>query len=554
MNITLYPHQNKDTNVLFEKLKTNKRLIYQASTGYGKGVVIAWVGKYAGYGKPLIVCHREVLVDQLIDNMALLGMTSEKIVQETKKLHHKSDCYVGMIESIYNRILKNPNFLKDVGLIICDEAHRKEFLKLFPLIPKAKVVGFTATPVWLERETYWKCNYCRTEYDHNKECCGYETAEWGRSLTMSKYFDDIVVGANIKYLIENGFLVQDISICKTFDDTSLKTKNGEFTTESLDAVFDTQEAKYDVVKHYEEYALGKKTIIFNSSIKANKHLLEEFKKAGYENVKLDDSKSKEEPSKDIIQWFKDTPDAILLNVDKYTAGMDVTDIECVILNRATLSLSLFLQCAGRGGRSTKLIPKDHFILIDLGGNVARHLEWSDDSRDWEKIFFEGIGEDKAKKQALDQITDCPECGMLYPRTTKVCPECGYSEEKTPIVKEEQEVSDIVLQPLRKTPPPNGEAIYKYVKHINKNINYALNTILVNKIVDMFITHKVTQGTILNTINNGKFDERVKANICKAYFTLVSKKDIIPENWQGRTIDTLIERVKVKLKKRYGIED
>lgn len=553
MNIKLYNHQEIDTNECFNQLKEHNKIVFQASTGYGKGVVIPWVAKYSGYGKALVLCHREVLVDQLVDSMALLGMTSEKVIQTTKKLHHKSDCYVGMVESVVNRLNKDKDYFKDIGILICDEAHRKEFLKAFPFFPNAKIVGFTATPVWLERETYWKCNYCRSEYNHNKECCGCETAEWSRPLTMSRYYNSIVVGHGISYLIENGFLVQDISICKVFDDSSLTIKGGEFTTDSLDAVFDSQDAKYDVVKHYEEYALDKKTIIFNSSIKANKHLLDEFIKAGYTNVKLDDSKSKEEPSKEIIQWFKDTPNAILLNVDKYTAGMDVTDIECVILNRATLSLSLFLQCVGRGGRSTKLIPKDHFYLIDLGGNVARHLEWSDESRDWEKIFYEGIGEDKAKKQVLDQVTDCPECGMIYQRTTKVCPECGFTEEKPPLIKTDDEISDIVLQPLRKTPPPNGEAIYKYVKHIDKNINYALNSVLVNKIVDMFITHKVTSKTINNTINNGMFEKRVGDLIRKAYFVLIKKEDIIPENWQGRTIDTLIERVKVKLKKKYNIE-
>lgn len=551
MSIKLYPHQEYDFNLLLQKLPYKNKIIWQSATGYGKGVVIPWAAKYLNLGKTLVLCHREVLVNQLIDNMSLLGLTSEKIIQKTKKLHHKSDCYVGMIETVYNRVLKNNNYLQKVGLIICDEAHRLEFIKLFEHFPNSKIVGFTATPVLTYRDTYFKCNYCKTEYPTLTECCYQEVAEYSRPRAMSKYYDDIVVGHSISYLIEHGFLVQDVSICKTFDESSLSVKNGEFTTESLEQVFDTDEAKYDVVKHYEEYAKGKKTIIFNSSINANQHLLEEFKKAGHENVRSDDSKN---PDPKIISWFKRTPDAILLNVDKYTAGMDVTDIECVILNRATLSLSLFLQMAGRAGRSTKLIPKDHFILIDLGGNVKRHLEWSDDSRDWEKIFFYGIGEDKPKKQALEQITDCPECGMLSARTLKVCPECGYEEPERPKIESvEDEVSEIILKPLRKTPPPNGEAIYKYVKHIDKNINYALNTVLVDRVVDMFITHKVSAETIKKTLENGRFEQRVKANINKAYFVLTKKEDIIPENWQGRTIDNLVERVKKKLEKRYGID-
>ena len=72
---------------------------------------------------------------------------------------------------------------------------------------KEQPIAFTATPVLLYRDTYFKCNYCKKEYNSLGRCCNTELMEYTRPRTMSKYYDDIVVGHGISYLIEHGFLV-----------------------------------------------------------------------------------------------------------------------------------------------------------------------------------------------------------------------------------------------------------------------------------------------------------------------------------------------------------
>jgi len=191
------------------------------------------------------------------------------------------------------------------------------------------------------------------------------SGEWSRPFKMSELYDDIVVGPSIDKLIENGILVKELSFIKQYTDNSkLELDNdGEFTTSSMNTVYGSEKALFNVLLNYEELCEGKKTIIFNSSTTMNLILYERFKEAGH-NVKMFDSVNQvsSDDRVDVIKWFRDTPDAILMNVGVFTTGFDVKDVEAIIINRPTNSLSLFIQIAGRGARSTDKIYKDKFIL------------------------------------------------------------------------------------------------------------------------------------------------------------------------------------------------
>ena len=73
----------------------------------------------------------------------------------------------------------------------------------------------------------------------------------------------------------------------------------------------------------------------------------------------------------IVNWFKEEREAILIGANVFTTGFNETDIEVVIVNRATKSLGHWIQIVGRGARTTEVIPKDHFTCIDLGQNIER---------------------------------------------------------------------------------------------------------------------------------------------------------------------------------------
>ena len=109
---------------------------------------------------------------------------------------------------------------------------------------------------------------------------------------------------------------------------------------------------------------------------------ETFYNAGYDVKHLDNTNSDNE-RREIIQWFKHTPDAILTSVGILTTGFDEPTVDTIILNRATKSLTLYHQMIGRGSR---VLPnKKEFTVIDMGNNAARFGLWNTPI-DWYAIF------------------------------------------------------------------------------------------------------------------------------------------------------------------------
>jgi len=547
-----FPHQQKSIDEIFDKFKIYDKILYQLPTGGGKTIVFslitqAWSQIYGG--KILILCHRTELIEQTAKSLQQIGVTCET---NMNRLHHNSQVYIGMIETVNNRLQKNPNYFRDVSLIINDECHIMVFSKVFGYFKGAKILGCTATPVVLKRITFFKCKHCKTVYDELTNCCNDEVIEWTKPFTMSEIYDDIVVGASINDLIEMGNLVQDINFVKNYTDNSklkIDSKTGDYTENSITEAYTDSNALFNVVLNYEEICKGKKTIVFNGSSKSNKLVYEKFIEAGY-NARMFDSVNKELSGnrKELVNWFKTTPDAILCNVGVFTTGFDVTDVQAIIVNRPTESLSLYLQMVGRGGRSTKLIYKDNFIHIDGGNNIQRHNEWSDSTRDWKRIFFEGLSKEKekAKKENIEDIQTCEGCGYLMPKSIDICPGCGHEfKEKEKSVKEPD---NVVTTPIRKIPPPNAEKIYKYTLQQGEDLNFAWR-ILINQLFDLFRYYRVSKEIYIKSLNSGELDKKLKKMITACYFVLKSKNDI--KSGTERTIKYLIDKTKQKLENYYG---
>jgi superfamily II DNA or RNA helicase/DNA-directed RNA polymerase subunit RPC12/RpoP len=548
--ITLFDFQKENINQIWKAFKKHDKICYQLSTGGGKTIIFSalaklWNDKFNK--RVLILCHRIELVDQTIATLNKMGVTCEAVTSKVKKLNHSSQCYVAMIETANNRLKKDPYFFKEVGLLIADECHILIFDKVFEYFKDAKILGCTATPVVMKRVYFYKCKYCKTKHDKQVECCDEIVDEWSKPFTLSSIYDDIICGPNIEDLIKMERLVKEISFVESYiDSDKLKTDaDGEFTAESMDTQYGSDDAVFNVLLNYEKLCLGKKTLIFNNSAKINALLFIKFKEAGY-NVRMYDSINESEYTRhEIVDWFKSNHDAVLLNVAVFTTGLDVQDIQAIIINRAIGSLSLFIQIAGRGGRVTDLIYKDSFILVDGGGNIDRHQEWSDPTRDWKRIFFGLEAKEKMKKEDAFDINGCENCGALYPKSLQACPECGH--EIIPKPKPPKSLSENILLPIRKIPPPNAEKIYKYTISRNENINFAFK-ILISQIVDLFKFYRVPKQQYQSNKLDGRLLKRIKTLIQKCYFSLLSKPDIKADN--NRTINSLIERTIIKLDKFY----
>lgn len=546
---TLRPFQERDMNSVSDVMTNVRKTLFCAHTGYGKTYSFCTIAKWYRYNykkKVLIICDSEELITQSMATCVKMGLTVETILSSTKRLHHKADVYISMDITLHNRLQNNNRFLLDVGLVIIDEAHGQTFLKHINFFSEQKILGFTATPVLNEKLTYWRCERCDSVTYSESNCCGREMMEWSKPKTMSLFYDDIVVGANIDELIDFGQVVKDICFVQDYADIStLKTNNnGEFSNKTLDIAFGSDDALFNAVLNYEKLALGKKTIIFNPTAKVNKLVYEQFKDKGY-NIRLYDSVNDTDSNrKDTVKWFNNTEGAILCNVSCFTKGFDSTDIECVILNRSTTSLALFLQMVGRGARGSSNIYKDSFIVIDGGGNINRFGKWSDPTRDWRKIFFEGIGSDKPKKELTDSVVECRNCGELYTKNTNICPECG--EAKKVVIREKIE-SDEILQPIDNIPLPNGNKIVNYTISKNEDVYFAFR-IMTQQILDLFMYHGIIRDRYENWKGNGKLSKRLGEIIRPCYFVFISS---FKGQWK-RTLAQCEKKVVEKLDKYYKI--
>lgn len=545
--MTPYKHQQKHINEVILALRNNQRVLFQASTGYGKTVVASFLIKYfTERGKRvLFIVDSEDLVRQTCEKLIKFGVPNEKILSKTKTPKHFADCYVSMERSLYNRLEKDSNYLKNIDIIISDECHILVHEKLYAFFPDSKVLGMTATPVILKRDTFFKCEVCKSEYKNVSNCCGGETMEWSRPFAMASIYNSIVVSSGIDWLIEKGYLSQDISIVKKSVDTTKlkKDSSGEFTNSSQTQVFSDEFSLQALVNDYLKFCKGKKTILFTSSTKINNKIVELLNSSGANAKSYDSRNNKKSERTGILDWFENTRDSVLVNTGCFVKGLDVTDIECIIGYLSTNSLSKYLQYVGRAGRVTKKIFKDNFIHIDYGDNIERFGEWSDPTRDWERIFYKGIGEPRPKKEVLEVVTQCDGCGILYPSSMSACPSCG--ETPKPKKKKVQKGEDYVLEPLRPMPSPSGSKIIEYTKYMGKDVNFAFK-VLSRQVVDLFRFYQIDKELYNTAKNSGELDTKIDRMIQKAYFVII-RSGLTGKN---RRLKTVIEAIKLKIEKYY----
>jgi len=358
----LYPFQvNTVTNVLDELRKNgaNFNLLYQLPTGGGKTVIFSDITKkyIEEWGKKvLILTHRIELSVQTSKQLNAIGVQNKVINSEVKNLNDQEEyhCFIAMVETLNNRLNENDNFIENVGLVIVDEAHYNSFRKIFQFYESSNILGVTATPL-----------------SSNK------------ALPLKDNYNKLLVGESISNLIENGYLANAETYSYDVNLHGLKIgTNGDFTVGSSDVLYSNYFMQEKLIFAYEEIALGQKTLIFNAGIETSRRVEESFKKLKY-NIRHLDSTFSDKDRKDVLSWFRETPNAILTSVGILTTGFDEPTVKTIIINRATRSLTLYHQMIGRGSR--KLPEKDTFSIIDLGNNVRRFGYWQD-YINWQDAF------------------------------------------------------------------------------------------------------------------------------------------------------------------------
>jgi len=421
--LNLYEYQEKYIAKIREVFQEKKHIILCATTGAGKTVMFSFMtlNAFDKGKKILILTDRKELFTQTAKTLEKFGLNPSLINPKNKKI--EGNLHVGMMQTLKRRLHLLEDFIKDLDIIIIDEAHKTIFDEVFKYVSeKTFVVGATATPY---RD--------------------------GKQDSLELYYNDIVHIIDTPELIE----LKKLSKCTTYgvpvNLKGIKTKNGDYDEKSMSDKFSEIKLFHGVIENYKNICNGKKTLVFASSLESSIELVDEMVNNGLNARHVDCYMNNRS---DVIEWFKNTDGAILSNYGILTTGFDEPTIECVILYRATKSLPLFLQMVGRGSRKTE--TKKDFTLLDFGNNVKTHGFWEQE-RNWDL-------KKKEKKEGEAPIKECPECNYLVYASIMECPECGHLFEKS-----EKEKEDDIFIKLEKLSP--SEMSFKELIIYAKNKGY-----------------------------------------------------------------------------------
>lgn len=314
------------------------RLLVVMATGLGKTATFTHLPR--GGKKMLIITDGKELV------LNPLGYFDCPVGVEMAEFHAKRDfpdaeVICASAQSLISRLdTYDP---EEFGVIIIDEAHHapnKTFRTCIDYFQPDYLIGFTATP---------------KRYDN---------------VRLDDIFDKIVFSRDIWWGIENGWLC-DVYTRKVQIDVDLRrikrTINSagetDFNSEQLAAAM--AKSAPAIVNVYKEYAIGP-TVINVSSIAMAYDVAARIPGA----VPITGTMSANDRA-EILRQFRDGKIPCLVNVSVLKEGVDIPNVETIIMARPTLSESLYIQLAGRGVR---IYPGKKFLnLIDIEGIVDENM-------------------------------------------------------------------------------------------------------------------------------------------------------------------------------------
>ena len=362
-------------------LTGHRRIIVQSPPRTGKTVVMSEIARRATVKnrRVLFLIHRKEVLEQANATFKEQGVDFDLLTS-------------GMVQTLTRRVDK----LDAPHIILVDEAHHvlsKSYRRILDKFKDAYVLLFTATPVRLGREQ------------------------------LDQVADDIVLGKSIKELTAAGFLApfRYYQPPAGFNQSELKlSSTGDYTNKSITSAL--QSCLYgDLVSHYKRLAAGKQAVCYCHSIDAAKHAAAEFNKNGIAAAEVDGTTPRSERD-ELVKKFRDGAIKVMVNVNLFTEGVDLPDVDAVILARPTSSLSLYLQFAMRclNPRRGKVA-----VIIDHANNVEK-FGYPDSERNWLQLVKTGAKTCKNAETDNFNIVTCETCfAVLESRTIKAgtCPYC-----------------------------------------------------------------------------------------------------------------------------------
>lgn len=364
------------------------RLCCVLPCGAGKTAIFCYLAYLNTLKKPtnrvLILLHRKELLKQTEEAFQAFQISTNHI-------------NIAMIQSFKNTLKTG---VKTYSLIIIDECHHatsNSFKAVLNAYSETALIGFTATPARLD----------------------------GKPL--GEIFDCLIVGVDYSYLTANHYLVDYdyFSPDLNFDFSKWKLKSGDFDTTDNAIHLDKKAIYGDILKYIDP---SKKTIIYSPTVEYSKKLESQINEHFNAPISAEfNGKTPQNERDKIIDDFKNNRIKILINVDLIGEGFNVPSCDCVFLLRATQSLTLYIQQAGRALRADPQNPTKRASIFDFVGNIYR-FGFPDAPRIWS--LSSPIKNTHKHETVHDSllIKTCPNCLRSFMPsqmlTGRLCPYCN----------------------------------------------------------------------------------------------------------------------------------
>ena len=409
------PFQNEMLDAARAKLKQAvRKILLQSPTGSGKTILSAiMLGNAARKGLTCwFVVHRKELIRQSSSRFKQAEIPHSFIAagMDYDKRHKVFICGVMTLARRLDKV-----GVPDI--IVWDESRHiaaKSYDSIFNAYPDAIHIGLDATPERLDGQG------------------------------MDKYFDCIIKGPSVAWLIEQGYLSKyKIYAPNPVSMEGAKTVMGDYAKSETQKRMDKRSITGDAIGHYNKLCRGAQFIAFCSGVEHSMHVAEQFTANGIPCLHVDGETPDDERA-EAMRKFEAREVLGLSNVELFGEGVDVPSLQAVILLRPTQSRSLHLQQIGRALRPAA--NKPYAVILDHAGNSLR-LGLPDDEVDW---TLEGSPRGKGKAKQEVMVKSCPECFAVVRNTVITC-QCGHRfvpKERKVNVKE-GELQEVDVEALRR---------------------------------------------------------------------------------------------------------
>ncbi len=393
----LRDYQKRVIDEIYATWRSRKRSILLAMpTGSGKTRTFSEIAKhfYDRQQRILLLVHREELLWQSRNTLEKTLRSPVGIIKADQPMHLEHSVQCASVQTLVKRLEKQEIDLGAIALVIVDEAHLSlapSYLKILSHFPEALILGVTATPSRLD----------------------------GRGF--DRLYEALVVGPSVSELIWRGFLADyDVLAPESFLPTEegIRIAGGDFNSADLAERIDRRYVAGCAVDAYLRHAHQKRCVVFAINLDHSKAIAERYQTAGIAAEHIDGETVPKERQA-ILARFRAGDTKVLCNVNLFTEGFDVPEIEVIQLCRPTKSVALHLQMLGRGLR-----PKGgrKALILDHAGNCLR-LGGAKAERNW---TLQGLEEEVSAPVAealIEQpILDLPKAQIDLPSLPKRCVE------------------------------------------------------------------------------------------------------------------------------------